>query len=274
MLTPTLNEFASILETLATDPRGCLEGRQNGHADWVRSGIAIAGTKLRALEMMLRTAPRERPARLLDVGAQVGSLAAYAARLGFAAAAADLEPYAKRFGPVVASMAVDYRACDLSFEPLPFPEEAFDFVTYLDVIEHHAFSPKRVLREIHRVLAPGGRLVLSTPNHASIFNRISLLAGRSVNDNFAYFFDDCAEAGVYAGHHREYTLRELREALERTSFRVVWSESTEENPVAVLRVPARGKYWHAALAMAGRTAASFGLPLGRVLVVVGEKASP
>src|SRR5437667_7868008 len=46
---------------------------------------------------------------------------------------------------------------------LPFRDTRFDRVTCLDVIEH-LFDPRPLLREIHRVLVPGGRLILQTPN--------------------------------------------------------------------------------------------------------------
>jgi SAM-dependent methyltransferase len=165
-------------------------------------------------------------------------------------------------------MGVDYRSCDLARERLPFEEGSFDFVTYLDVIEHHAFSPKRVLAEIRRVLRPGGRLIATTPNHASAFNRASLLMGRSVHDDFETFFEACADAPVYPGHHREYTLRELRAALMRTSFRVLEMRVTDEDPRAVLRGGGGARAWlHAAAATAGR----LGRPFGRILWAVGEK---
>jgi SAM-dependent methyltransferase len=46
---------------------------------------------------------------------------------------------------------------------LPFPDASFDFVTILEVIEHVA-DEGQVLRELSRVLAPGGRLLLTTPH--------------------------------------------------------------------------------------------------------------
>lgn len=46
---------------------------------------------------------------------------------------------------------------------LPFPDDYFDTVTILEVIEHVA-SERRVLDELTRVLKPGGRLLLTTPH--------------------------------------------------------------------------------------------------------------
>jgi SAM-dependent methyltransferase len=52
---------------------------------------------------------------------------------------------------------------------LPFPDEEFDCVTCIEVLEHIAPEQREAaLREIYRVLRPGGRLVLRVP-HAGLF---------------------------------------------------------------------------------------------------------
>jgi len=46
---------------------------------------------------------------------------------------------------------------------LPFADESFQVVTMLAVLEHIE-KEKQILREIHRVLIPGGKLVLTVPS--------------------------------------------------------------------------------------------------------------
>jgi len=50
-----------------------------------------------------------------------------------------------------------------SVEALPFPDRAFDAVVSADVLCHRSLDPQVALREMARVLKPGGRLVLNLP---------------------------------------------------------------------------------------------------------------
>src|SRR5207244_3821228 len=52
---------------------------------------------------------------------------------------------------------------DLNTGALPYRSGAFDRATCLEVIEH-VIDPLQLLRELHRVLRPAGRLILTTPN--------------------------------------------------------------------------------------------------------------
>jgi SAM-dependent methyltransferase len=163
---PTLEDLKEVLEEIAGDSR-----IPTNFAEWVRGTLRYGGRKMRILRYIRARTPENQTPRLLDIGAQFGALAIYATRLGWRAA----------------DRGVEYRECDLGREPLPFADNSFDFAAYTDVIEHHPFSPKRVLAEIHRVLVPGGRLLLATPGHASLYNGIKRLFGAIVNDNFDYF---------------------------------------------------------------------------------------
>jgi SAM-dependent methyltransferase len=49
---------------------------------------------------------------------------------------------------------------------LPHPDEAFDVVVSCETIEH-VLTPREAVRELARVLRPGGQLLLTTPNYLS-----------------------------------------------------------------------------------------------------------
>jgi 2-polyprenyl-3-methyl-5-hydroxy-6-metoxy-1,4-benzoquinol methylase len=59
---------------------------------------------------------------------------------------------------------------DIEEIPYDYEDNFFDEVFWGDNIEH-LFFPEQVTKEIYRILKPGGRLVLSTPNHGWIINR-------------------------------------------------------------------------------------------------------
>lgn len=63
---------------------------------------------------------------------------------------------------------------DLNQEPLPYPNESFDLVTCTEVIEHLE-DHRSAVREMERVLRPGGVLVVSTPNILNLRSRLRYL---------------------------------------------------------------------------------------------------
>ena len=79
---------------------------------------------------------------------------------------------------VETSPAADYARDRLGFdvrrgtlEEAHFPEARFRAVTLYNVMEH-VHDPRRLLAEVRRILAPGGRLVVQVPNVASLQARI------------------------------------------------------------------------------------------------------
>jgi SAM-dependent methyltransferase len=59
-------------------------------------------------------------------------------------------------------------------DPLPFPSNSFDYVFSLEGIEHFP-SPWVFIMELCRVLKPGGKLYISTPNTFSVDARLKYL---------------------------------------------------------------------------------------------------
>jgi len=98
----------------------------------------------------------------LDLGCAYGYLVAEARDGGFRAFGVDVSPYALARAPIDAPGATGRLTRGL-VETLPFADETFDVVSAFDVLEH-LVEPEPALREICRVLRPGGALIGATPD--------------------------------------------------------------------------------------------------------------
>ena len=99
--------------------------------------------------------------RALDVGCGAGLLAEPLARLGARVTGIDAAPQVvavAREHAAARGLTIEYRAGDV--DQL---DGEFDLITCMEVIEHVA-DPAAFLKSLAKRLAPGGLLVLSTPN--------------------------------------------------------------------------------------------------------------
>jgi ubiquinone/menaquinone biosynthesis C-methylase UbiE len=118
--------------------------------------------------------------RVLDVGSAWGFNVMALSRMGFDATGVDLIPTQFAVGQrIAAHNGVPFLVAGADAAALPFADQTFDFVTMVETFEHiyHDDRP-RALAECRRVLTARGRLVLSTPNHASVVERIKRVAVR------------------------------------------------------------------------------------------------
>ena len=74
------------------------------------------------------------------------------------------------------SRGVMVKKVDLDKKKLPFRKGSFDAILCNQVIEH-LLNPDNLLEEIHRVIKDDGYAIISTPNLASLHNRIFLMFG-------------------------------------------------------------------------------------------------
>ncbi len=99
--------------------------------------------------------------RLLDVGCGNGDFLQRAQSLGWKVEGFDFDPQA-----VAAAQAAGLKVRVGSIQLYANAREEFDVVTCNHVIEH-VHDPRQLLSDIHRILKPGGRLWIETPNIAS-----------------------------------------------------------------------------------------------------------
>ncbi|NJK91459.1 MAG: class I SAM-dependent methyltransferase [Blastochloris sp.] len=116
---------------------------------------------------LARTAQTTQPFQdHLDIGSGQGELIRILrAEMGVCSRACDYTDSLMR----LEGQSVD--VANLNEEKLPYPDASFDLVTATEVIEHLEHY-RETLREIHRVLRPGGVCILSTPNVLNINSRL------------------------------------------------------------------------------------------------------
>ncbi|MBF0499911.1 MAG: class I SAM-dependent methyltransferase [Candidatus Riflebacteria bacterium] len=96
-------------------------------------------------------------------------------------------------------------------QALPLMDEAFDSIILMEVIEHLE-TPRKILKELFRVLAPGGRLIIVFPNDMGMMMaRLVCLRWREA------FFDPC--------HLRQWGFRTLSKLLYECGFSVAHTRS-------------------------------------------------
>ncbi len=121
--------------------------------------------------------------------------------------------------------------CDIQRDLLPLPDSSLDVVTCLAVLEHFHHSPKKVFAEMRRVLKPGGRIVLLTPNSVNLRKRVHVLLGKSNLPPMEQFWKE----PQWYGHVREPNLPELRWMAETSGFSIV--RAFGSNDVGIERYP-------------------------------------
>ncbi|MBF0571337.1 MAG: class I SAM-dependent methyltransferase [Candidatus Omnitrophica bacterium] len=120
------------------------------------------------LEGILKVFENEKRGAVADLGCGDGDYSVALTKMGFKVIACDLD--VKRFKH---NGKIDFKVCDVT-KQLPFDDASFDFVVLAEVIEHLR-NPYQVMQELSRILRPGGKIILSTPNILNLKSRMRFL---------------------------------------------------------------------------------------------------
>ena len=138
--------------------KACVEEADSG---MIGDGTAVALVKKYA-------AP---DARLLDCGAGSGLFLSKMHDAGYRNLyGADIDDY-RSFADSASGKVLEFGVLDAGNDPFPWSDGFFDAVTAWEFFEHME-NPYRAIREIERILKPGGYLILSMPNVLSLTHRL------------------------------------------------------------------------------------------------------
>jgi glycosyltransferase involved in cell wall biosynthesis/SAM-dependent methyltransferase len=167
--------------------------------------------------------------RILEMGAYLQITPALKSKLGYG------EVRGCYYGPAgetkqrtVTSETGETFTCEIDLfnaesDPFPYPDGHFKTVLCCELLEHLPSDPMFMMGEINRILMPGGSLVLTTPNIASLRSIAAVLQGFHPQLFGTYIRPKDGETD--ARHHREYTPAEIRHLLENSGFEVTLLET-------------------------------------------------
>ncbi len=183
--------------------RHVYEGDSYGFVRLPRTDAFVDGVP-HAIRILRELASMGLAGRLLDVGSATGDFLAAARELGWEAHGIDLSPHA---AAVARRRGLDVTVGTLA--DAQFQAASFDVVTMLDVLEH-LVDPVAELREVHRVLRPGGLLCVETPNWGSVYRHILRRRWAALQPRLHLLYFDARTAS---------------RLLDRAGFDITWTTS-------------------------------------------------
>lgn len=188
-------------------------------SDWVRRYALNHRHRLAGDLMIVADYVTRVPgARIVEFGTSPAILTLAMQRLGYDVTGLDLAP--ERLSDVAALKSLTIHKVDFETQRIPAADGAFDLALLNEVFEHMRINLIRTMTEVHRVIRPGGTLILSTPNLRSLRGLWNLLRHHVGVHVARSIFEEFEKLTLYGhmGHVREYTAHEVSTFLARVGF--------------------------------------------------------
>lgn len=158
--------------------------------------------------------------RVLELGSVPLLLTVACQYSGYDIQGVDIAP--ERYEAAINHIGLLVRKCNIELDRLPFADSSFNTILFFEIFEHLRINLIFTMKEVFRVMRPGGILLLSTPNLKSFHGTINFLF-RTENFSGAqdiYTQYEKLEIKGHMGHVREYSAYELSAFLTKIGFRV------------------------------------------------------
>lgn len=119
---------------------------------------------------------------------------------------------------------------------LPFGNTTFDFVTSNMVFEHLK-EPQAQLKDIFRILKPGGELVFHTPNSRGYGPFLAKLFPESIKDRIIWYLQRRKPEDVFPTYYRINTPEAIAELASSAGFKVVSLRLIVSTPLFIMIPP-------------------------------------
>jgi 2-polyprenyl-3-methyl-5-hydroxy-6-metoxy-1,4-benzoquinol methylase len=156
---------------------------------------------------------------LLDIGCGNGALLGRAKHLGFLCVGIEI---CSGLARQVRSQ-LDCQVHEQFFRDLRISDSRFEVVTMYDLLEHLG-DPISDVKEVFRILKPGGVFFVLTPNDGALLRRIS----RMIYRLSFHSFDEPMRRLYYPDHLSYFTAQSLSDLLRRVGFELVSLESVNQ----------------------------------------------
>lgn len=141
--------------------------------------------------------------KILEIGCGRGELLAAFKELGLDCHGIDISDVS-----IEKQSNFNLQKVDVAKDVLPYEDNSFDIVYHKSLIEH-LYSPEQLMRETHRVLKSGGRIIILTPDWQSVMK---------------VFYEDFT-------HNKPYDVTAVRDLLKISGFSMVKAELFYQLPI-------------------------------------------
>jgi len=168
--------------------------------------------------------------RILDIPTGFGALAKKLSEMNFTVSCCDVDTSQFLAQPLKVDQG------DLNGK-IPYGDNEFDYVCFLEAIEHTE-NPYNAVRELARVLKPGGTLIMSTPNYLNIERRLKfLVTGFFTKPVPQDMFRERFHGQTYAMHLSPIGYTLIRFMLEHAGFHITEMTDDKKKPKQLLLKP-------------------------------------